>query len=118
MTDRLETVFVLTGELARDEGHHDLLPLPLGFRSREAAEEYVDQNQPLWGDWSIQPVPMAARVPCGGAPPADPGTIKGCGIATPHAPHTWGDEAPFFCCITWPTDTEAPDTEPAGGTDG
>lgn len=118
MTDGFDTVFVLTGELVHDEGHHGLLPLPLGFRCREAAETYVDQNQPLWGDWSICPVPMAARVSGGGAPPANPGAIKECGIATPHAPDTWGDEAPYFCCITWPTDTDAPDTEPIGGADG
>lgn len=118
MTDRLETVFILTGELARDEAHHGLLPLPLGFRSREAAEAYVDQNQPLWGDWEVWPVPMTSREPGEGAPPTDPDTIRACSITTPHAPHTWGDEAPYFCCITWPTGTETLDTEPKGGADG
>lgn len=54
-------VFVLDGELARDTGHHDILPLPLGFDSAEAAEAYVDENRPLWGSYEIQRVRMHAR---------------------------------------------------------
>jgi hypothetical protein len=46
-------VFILRGELARDDAHHDLLPLPLAFDNRLAFEQYVERNQPLWGEFSI-----------------------------------------------------------------
>lgn len=54
----LREVYILDGELARDDAHHDLLPLPLAFRTREAAEAYVESQMPLWGDWSTRRVEM------------------------------------------------------------
>lgn len=53
-------VFVLEGELARDSAHHDLLPLPLAFPTREAAIAYVTSQQPLWGSYTIGRVPLQA----------------------------------------------------------
>lgn len=50
-------VFVLVGELARDDAHRDLLPLPLAFDTRTAAEAYIESQQPLWGSHSLQCVP-------------------------------------------------------------
>lgn len=62
MADEYEPeVFILDGELARDDGHHDLLPLPLGFGSYEAAEAYVEASRPLWGEYEIQRVHMNRR---------------------------------------------------------
>lgn len=51
-------VFVLDGELARDDAHHDLLPLPLAFHTRGEVDAYVESQQPLWGSHSIQVVPI------------------------------------------------------------
>ncbi|WP_341935324.1 hypothetical protein MRBLWO14_000969 [Microbacterium sp. LWO14-1.2] len=105
-----ETVFILDGELARDEGHHDLLPLPLAFTTREAAEAYVTAQGSLWGEWEIRPVPMASPLTAPTEPPtSNPDALRNCGVTTLHAPHTWGDHPPFYCCITEPgtEDTDA-----------
>lgn len=58
MNTTTTAVHVLDGELARDEAHHDLLPLPLAFPSRETAEAYVKSQQPLWGSHTITAVPL------------------------------------------------------------
>lgn len=65
-------VWVLRGELARDAGHHDLLPLPLAFDSKKAAEAYVESHRPgLWGSHTIELIQYAT----GGLLPAIEGEV-------------------------------------------
>lgn len=60
LTDTITEVHIIDGELARDDAHHDLLPLPIAFATRAGAEAYIAEQGALYGSHEIRRVDIAA----------------------------------------------------------